>query len=502
MATHRHPRQVVLKSRQHGISSWGLIDMLDDCIWTPAGNVRCGLVADDLDDGKDLLDTKFSWVYETMGKEKWNDPEDSIVHRFLNYRWRQHFGPGRTKFRIEDNKESQRFINHSQCFVDTTMRSTSLDRLHISEFGKISAIRPEVAKEIIDGSLPAVALNGQIIMESTAEGMEGKFFDICEEAREVARTGRNLAAIEWYFVFFAWWEDEINTLTEADAELIQIPKRMDDYFDMISSKPFIRGINEIVKPPELTKGQKAWYVATEKTHKESMFKEHPSDPDEAFKASVDGAYYATQFAAIDTENRICNIPMHPGIKVDTWWDLGMDDSTSIWFSQTVGREIHLIYYLEDCNEGLAHYVNKLDELAKKHQWIYGRHVGPHDIEVRELGTGISRRDTARQMGLSFQVCPAIGNQAEGINAVRELLPMCWFDVKHCNPFFLGKEVGIKSLRQYRREWDEKRGKHKNAPEHNWASHGAKAFETLALMWPQQTIINRRPITQSGGRIKT
>ena len=233
-----------------------------------------------------------------------------------------------------------------------------------------------------------------------------------------------------------------------------------------------------------------------------MYKEHPSDPDEAFKASVDGAYYASEFIAIDATNRICSVPIHNGIKVDTWWDLGMDDSTSIWFSQTVGREIHLIHYIEDSGEGLAYYVQKLDEIAKARNFRYGRHVAPHDIQVRELGTGVTRAETAMSMGLQFEICPAIGGQAEGINAVRQILPMCWFDVKHCRPYYIGKEVGVKSLRSYRREWDERRGKHRNQPEHNWASHGAKAFETMALMWPRTIQTSGRPFHQGGGRYRT
>jgi hypothetical protein len=476
--------------------------MLDDCIWTPGGNVRCGLVADDLDDGKDLLATKFAFVYETMGKDKWDDPNPSFCHRFLDHIWSAHYGPGKKQFRVEDNKESQRFINGSGCYVDTTMRSGALSRLHISEFGKISATRPDMAKEIIDGSLPAVDRDGQVIMESTAEGMEGKFFDICSEAQELARAGRQLAAPEWYFTFFAWWEDEHNQLTESDTELITITARLEEYFLEMQTKTFYRGLGELVVAPELTPQQKAWYSVNESTYKESMYKEHPSDPDEAFKASVDGAYYASEFIAIDATNRICSVPIHNGIKVDTWWDLGMDDSTSIWFSQTVGREIHLIHYIEDSGEGLAYYVQKLDEIAKARNFRYGRHVAPHDIQVRELGTGVTRAETAMSMGLQFEICPAIGGQAEGINAVRQILPMCWFDVKHCRPYYIGKEVGVKSLRSYRREWDERRGKHRNQPEHNWASHGAKAFETMALMWPRTIQTSGRPFHQGGGRYRT
>jgi hypothetical protein len=137
----------------------------------------------------------------------------------------------------------------------------------------------------------------------------------------------------------------------------------------------------------------------------------------------------------------------------------MDDEMAIWFVQRVGREIRLIDYYANSGEGLAHYAKVL----KRAPYNYSRHIGPHDIEVRELGTGKSRKETAEEMGLRpFEVAPKLEVQ-DGIEAVRNLLPRCWFDAEKCAD-------GIRALKNYRKDWDENRGVWLPRPRHDWASH--------------------------------
>jgi phage terminase large subunit len=188
----------------------------------------------------------------------------------------------------------------------------------------------------------------------------------------------------------------------------------------------------------------------------------------SFDAPVQGAYYGRQMIQAERDGRITNVPWEASLPVDTYWDLGMDDSMTIWFVQSVGREVRLIDYLENNGEGLQFYAK---ELAAK-PYTYGRHHAPHDIEVRELGTGASRRDTARKLGLSFQVVPNLGLE-DGIDAARNLIPKCWFDQRKC-------ERGINALNSYEKEWDEKNKVYKSHPLHNWASHGADAFRYVAV----------------------
>ena len=193
----------------------------------------------------------------------------------------------------------------------------------------------------------------------------------------------------------------------------------------------------------------------------------------SFDAALPGAFFAKEMSQAREQGRICGIPIVPGIPVDTHWDLGMDDATSIWFSQTIGREIHLIDYEEHSGEGLAFYADLLRDKKEKMSWSYGVHKGPHDIEVRELGTGKSRLEIAREMGLKFEVVPRPYRKEDSIAAARNILASCWFDKDRC-------EVGIQGLISYRKDYDEKNKVFKLKPVHDWASHPSDAFQTLAL----------------------
>jgi len=183
----------------------------------------------------------------------------------------------------------------------------------------------------------------------------------------------------------------------------------------------------------------------------------------SFQAAVSGAYYGKQIQQAEKDNRICDVDYDPSVDVETWWDLGIGDSTSIWFAQRVGTEIRLIDYYETSGESLAHYVNVLSDKA----YNYGRHVAPHDITTRELGTGKSRLEVAYELGLDFEVCPRL-EVDHGIEAVRNNLDNCWFDKNRC-------KYGIDCLRQYRKQFDDRMQTFKNKPLHDWASHGADAF---------------------------
>lgn len=188
-----------------------------------------------------------------------------------------------------------------------------------------------------------------------------------------------------------------------------------------------------------------------------------------FDASIEGAYFAKEMAKAEEDKRICRVPVDPIVKVDTWWDLGIDDATAIWFVQDVGRERHVIDYLEVSGEGLPQIVKRLD--AKDYR--YGRHILPHDAAARELGTGVSRIETLEKLGVrNTDVIPQ-QEVADGINAARLMLSRCWFDAERC-------ERGIEALKQYRREWDGKRQVWRERPLHDWASHAADAFRYGAL----------------------
>jgi phage terminase large subunit len=187
----------------------------------------------------------------------------------------------------------------------------------------------------------------------------------------------------------------------------------------------------------------------------------------SFDAAITGAYYAAEIQRAQEEGRITSVPYDPIARVNTAWDLGISDNTAIWFYQTVGREIHVIDYLEAAGYGLDYYAKELD----KKGYLYGHHTAPHDIEARELGTGKSRIEIARSLGITFKPLKADA-VADGITAARMLLPKMWIDAKKC-------AIGLDALRQYREKRDEKRGV-SLGPLHDWSSHAADAFRYLAM----------------------
>ena len=195
----------------------------------------------------------------------------------------------------------------------------------------------------------------------------------------------------------------------------------------------------------------------------------------SFESQIAGSYYADQIAAAKDQGRIGRLPIEPSLPVHTAWDLGIADAMSIWFFQSVGKEIRLVHYHESTGKGMEHYIQYINQWANSNGVMLGTHLAPHDIEVRELTSGRSRKETARQMGISFRTVQRPRVKAEGIQAVRRMFPRFWIDDERA-------EQGYNCVASYRREWDEKAGRFRDNPVHDWASHGADALQTLALGW--------------------
>jgi phage terminase large subunit len=189
------------------------------------------------------------------------------------------------------------------------------------------------------------------------------------------------------------------------------------------------------------------------------------------RTTVDGAIYAREMAAADSEFRITRVPYDPKFPVHTFWDLGYGDNTSIWFAQSLPFEFRLIDHVSGSLQALGHYV----KLLKERPYAYGNHFLPHDAKAHELGTGRTIEEQLKeQMGIDrVKVCKRVGMKADGINAVRQVFGRCWFDKEKCAD-------GIQSLRHYRYEKDENLGTFRREPLHDWASHDADSFQTFAL----------------------
>jgi hypothetical protein len=205
----------------------------------------------------------------------------------------------------------------------------------------------------------------------------------------------------------------------------------------------------------------------------------------SFEAAIQGAYYSSQISKARKENRITEVPYDERLGVLTWWDLGIGDATSIGFFQRVGMQWRMIDYYEASGEGLSHYA----KILKEKGYIYDEHYAPHDIEVKELGTGQSRKEIARELGIDFQVAPKLSRE-DGINAVRQRFNLLYIDKNKCEKF-------IDAISQYHKEWDDKRGEFKNKPLHDWTSHAADMLRYWAVTpdyQPETRVLETQQIT--------
>ena len=192
-----------------------------------------------------------------------------------------------------------------------------------------------------------------------------------------------------------------------------------------------------------------------------------------FNRGQEGSYYGKQMDELRKKGQICSVPYDPAVPIRTYWDLGVGDSTAIWFAQFVGKEIHLVNYYENSGEGLTHYARVIDEYRRETGCVYDLHVAPHDIKARELVSGNTRLEAARRLGLNFRVAPKLSIES-GIESVRMLLSRCWFDEKNC-------KEGIKCLENYRKQYNEKFKVYSDQPFHDYTSHGCLDGDSLVSL---------------------
>lgn len=189
----------------------------------------------------------------------------------------------------------------------------------------------------------------------------------------------------------------------------------------------------------------------------------------SFDAAIVGAYYGHEMKQAEQEGRVSNVPYDPSLGVVVSWDLGVGDSTVLWFAQFVGAEVRIIDHYENNGVGLDYYAKVLSEKP----YHYEQHILPHDVQVRELGTGKSRLETLDALGVrDITIAPKLGVD-DGIQAVRSMLNRCWFDADNC-------KSGIEALKQYRKAFDEKNKTWRGHPLHDWTSHSADSFRYLAV----------------------
>ncbi len=427
IAQNDHPLKLVLKCRQIGITTYFSIVLLDIVLWE--NDKSCGIIAQTFDDGTRIFKDKLKYAFDNL------DPRLRPLFKIVG-----------------DSAKELAFTHGSVIRVGTSLRSSTLQYLLISEFGKICAKDPERAREIITGSIQTVHVGQHIIVESTAEGSEGYFFDMCQRAFVQEKKGLNPGLMDFKPFFFPWFREPSYRLSGP----LLLTDNQREYFDKL----------QLVEGILLTEEQKLWYVKKQELVKEDMTREYPSTVEEAFSASQDGYWYASLMLDLQVAGHISNVSHDKALPVHTAWDLGQADYQCIWFFQINRQgEINIIDFVKktSCDIGLT--ANILNQKG----YTYGTHIWPHDANARDRA-GITFVQQAAELNLSGVVLEQSG-LVDGIRLVRTTLSRCWFDQTKC-------KQGISDLIHYKKRWSSQISGWTKEPVHDDASHAADAFRYL------------------------
>jgi hypothetical protein len=431
-------RNNILKARQIGFTTFIQLLALDQVIWN--SNYQASLIADTQDNAFKIFRLKvLKPLDELLPGLK------DVVHSNI----------------ISRTSHELVLKNGSSISAGLSPRGGTTQLLHISEFGKIAAKFPDKAEEIFTGGFGSVHKNGLIFVESTAEGQSGRFFDITMEAKRLADSDVRLNRLQFRLHFYPWYLKKTYVLSDDEAKRVKITDQMVKYFSDLEVK---HGI------PELTHNQKAWYQTTESVLQDKMKREYPSYPQEAFEVAIEGSIYERQMTMLRKSQRIGRYPWDPSKPVNTFWDFGVSDKTSIWFHQTIGAAHRFFRCHVDSGLGLDAYV----KLLKESDYTLATHYVPHDADHRVNGAQIKTKKTIlEELGLrNIKVVSRIPSIKTGIEMVRQRLPMAEFDADGCQP-------GIAALDAYRWGWDKSRGQYTDDPYHDWASHPCDAIRVWA-----------------------
>lgn len=435
-------RNIILKSRQLGFTTDESVDSLDDVLFNR--NTECLMIAHNLDAGKKIFDGKVELAWKNL-------------HPQLQALYKVDANTAQTlKFEFGDG-------TYSSIAVDTTGRSGTYNRVHITEFADVCKKFPNKVKDILEGTIPAVPTDGRVDIESTSQGASGEFFDMFMQAYE---RGEPKYPVEYKAHFYNWtWDEEIETIVpETD---------LPESFKLYKEK---HKLNE----QQITYYYQKWLSLNKDWN--SLHKEYPTTPEEAFEVIVEGSYYGVEIGMMERDGRIGIVPYDKALKVHTVWDLGIGENLVIGFYQRTreGQLRKIDYWQGQGSDGMPEAIGAV----LKKPYIYGNHFGPHDLEATDIGTGKTRIESAKTFGIKFKIVPDIGID-DGINAGQVALSQLWVDKEKCKEW-------LKAMKNYCHEWDDKRGMYRDVPYHNWASHGADEWRYAAVVADKMLNEQQRP----------
>ena len=436
-------RNLILKSRQLGFTTDEAIDSLDDVLFNP--NRDALLIAHNLEAGSSIFDKKIVFAWEKLPLELRQLYEiDNKTSKTLK------FGFGSKGF--------------SSIAVDTSGRSGTYQRVHITELAEIAKKYPKKIPEIIEGTIPAIPTNGRLDIESTSQGASGEFYEMFLEAYE---RGQPTIPQQYKAHFYNWTldDEELNKITNP------IPFEEMDQNHKFREYAAKHSLTQI----QITYYYQKWLSLNKKWN--SLKREYPTTVEEAFEAIAEGTFYGETLGFMAQDGRIGVYPPDKALKVHTVWDLGVGKNLRVGFFQrdTINNKVRMVdHWVGTGSEALP---EAIAVIANK-PYVYGKHFGPHDLEATDIGTGKTRMETAKGLGLTFTLVPNYSIE-DGINAVYVWLDRLVVDSLRCKEW-------IRSMKNYSHEWDEKRGMYKDEPLHNWASHDADLARYAALVEKQMT----------------
>ena len=442
----KHPRLIILKSRQQGISTFWLIFFFDKAL--VEDSMKFGLMAQGLDESAIL-------------KERIERAYDNLPDGLLNYLGIK---------TVTRNTKEFALSNNSKIYISTSFRSGTLQGLHISEMGKIANKYPDKAKETKTGTMQAIKGGLPVIIESTAEGRANMFFEMWDTAIKTEKVnmlnndGNIIYAPKDFKPVFLSWADDPDCRISIKQDIDRDAER---YFDTLKTEYKKYTGKELT----ITNEMMWWWVSQLREFNGDigqMGQEYPGYPDEAFNATKDGTYYARLYRkeVVDKGHLVSNL-YEPVLPVNVAIDLGMNDTMVLVYYQIYRNELRVIDEYHNSGEGLLHYVRQMRNTKYNIQTV----LVPHDAKVKELGTGKSRYAVLRELGVPARILPKTRSVMDDIELVRKVIPNMWFDKSKTKYIQLAME-------NYTKEWDDKLGVFKDKPLHNEWSNPADAIRYM------------------------
>lgn len=395
---------IIPKSRQHGMTTFIALFMLDQCLFND--NQRAGIIAHKLTDAKKIFRDKIKYAYDNL-------PDDLKALVTLD----------------KDDAQELLFSNNSSIYVGTSMRSGTLQVLHVSEYGWLCTHAPKKAAEIKAGAMETVHEGGMIFLESTVEGPSGDFPDMCRKAELDRVTGRELGPMDYRIHFFAWWQKPSNV---TNPKYVPISDEMNKYFDKV----------ERICNTKLLLPQRAYYTAKKRTLGSLIWGQHPSTLEESFLSRIIGSYYGESFAWLYENGRIGDVPHNPAYPVYTVCDPGY---TSAWwlFQVMPTGYVHFLQYYEDTGKDFGFYSEVLSKWKNERSYRYGGKYAPYDIDNNQykLVDGGGLLEVARRAGIDFIQMEVETDVQLGIAKTNQFLKICRFNEEGC-------KVGTDKARAY------------------------------------------------------